>query len=104
MCGDKGASEGCILLTGNGNGNEDNDEDDEFNDDGGDDYLEDDDNDDGEDDYLVKSEYESSDCVSRTGGIQNIEVKDKGETKKFKPEEILSIFLFVKVVVSTLQR
>ena len=39
-------------------------------------------NDDDKDNDLFESEYESTDFVSRTGGIPIIEVKYKGETKK----------------------
>ena len=69
--------------------------DDEYDGDGGDNYVEDDDNDDDDDDNLVESEYESSDGVSVTGVIPLIEVKDKGETKQFKVGEILSMILFI---------
>ena len=47
------------------------------------------------DDNLVENEYESCDCVSGTGVIPIIEVKDKGETKQIKAEEILSMVLFI---------
>ena len=95
MCIDKDVSDGSILWTRNNNGNENDEGDDEYNGDEGDDYPEDDDNNDDVGDGLVESEYESSDGVSDPRGIPIIEIRNKGETKQFKAEGIVSMVLFI---------
>ena len=83
------------MWIGNGNGNDNDEEGGESDRDEGDDYLENDDNDDDEDSNLEESEYKGRNCNSRTWIIPIIEVKHKGETKRFKADEISSMFFLI---------